>query len=161
MSVRSLRTPSYRLHKPTGQAVVTLCGRDLYLGKFGTRESRADYDRTIGEWLANGRILPRSVSGNGADITRSELLLAFLAWAESYYVKNGRMTGEVAHVRYAIKPVPSRFGNSTGMSWPGISGLSNSRRFARRSSTRGFAGPKLADGSRSLYGGTSGPWRRG
>ncbi len=27
VSVRLLRTPSYRLHKPRGQAVVTLCGR--------------------------------------------------------------------------------------------------------------------------------------
>ena len=111
MSVQSFRTPSYRLHKPTGRAVVTLCGRDLYLGKFGTRESRAEYDRIIAEWLANGRTLPRSVSGNEAHITNSELLLAFLAWAESYYVKNGRMTGEVAHVRYAIKPVRELYGN--------------------------------------------------
>ena len=27
-----VRTPSYRLHKPSGQAVVTLDGRDHYLG---------------------------------------------------------------------------------------------------------------------------------
>ncbi len=31
-----LRVPKYRLHRPTGQAVVTLNGRDTYLGKHGT-----------------------------------------------------------------------------------------------------------------------------
>ena len=111
MSVRTIRTPSYRLHKPTGRAVVTLCGRDLYLGEYGTRESRAEYDRIIGEWLANGRTLSGSGSGNGADVTNSEMLLAFLAWAETYYVKNGRMTNEVFHVRYAIKPIRELYGD--------------------------------------------------
>jgi hypothetical protein len=45
----SVRTPSYRLHKPSGQAVVTLDSRDFYLGKYGSPESRAEYDRLISE----------------------------------------------------------------------------------------------------------------
>jgi integrase len=89
---------------------VTLCGRDLYLGKFGSRESLAEYDRIIAEWLANGRTLLRPVSGKPADVTNNELLGAFLDWAELYYVKNGRMTGEVAHVRYSIKPIRELYG---------------------------------------------------
>src|SRR5262249_10784133 len=105
VSVQSSRTPAYRLHTPTGRAVVTLCDRDFYLGKYGTRESRAEYDRIIAEWLANGRTLPRSGSGKGADVTNNELLLAFHKWAETYYVKHGRITNEVWHVRYAIKPI--------------------------------------------------------
>ncbi len=32
--------PSYRLHKATGQAVVTLSGRFIYLGPHATRLSR-------------------------------------------------------------------------------------------------------------------------
>jgi len=39
------RVPSYRRHKPTGKAVVTLKGRDIYLGKYGSKESRAEYPR--------------------------------------------------------------------------------------------------------------------
>ena len=35
--------PSYRLHKPTGRAVVTIDGRDHYLGKHGTPESLRHY----------------------------------------------------------------------------------------------------------------------
>ena len=37
----ALRVPSYRRHKPTGQAVVTLSGKDHYLGKWNTAASRA------------------------------------------------------------------------------------------------------------------------
>jgi hypothetical protein len=35
-SSRVLRVPSYRRHKPTGQAVVTLNGKDHYLGRWNT-----------------------------------------------------------------------------------------------------------------------------
>lgn len=55
------RVPSYRRHKPTGQAVVTLNGRDLYLGKWNTTASKAEYDRLIAEFLANGRRITNEV----------------------------------------------------------------------------------------------------
>ena len=47
MSATTLRTPSYRHHKPSGQAVVTLDGRDIYLGRYGTPQSRAELDRLL------------------------------------------------------------------------------------------------------------------
>ncbi len=55
---RFTRTPSYRLHKPTGQAAVTLNGRAHYLGRHGSPASRERYDALIAEWLAGGRKLP-------------------------------------------------------------------------------------------------------
>ena len=53
----SARIPKYRLHKPTGLAVVRLNGRDIYLGKHATNESRQRYQQVIAEWLANNRQL--------------------------------------------------------------------------------------------------------
>jgi hypothetical protein len=50
--------PSYRLHKPTGLAVVRLNGQDFYLGRHGEEPGRTEYERLISEWLANGRRLP-------------------------------------------------------------------------------------------------------
>ena len=50
--------PKYRKHKRSGQAIVTLSGKDFYLGPHGTNASKLEYDRLIGEWLANGRQLP-------------------------------------------------------------------------------------------------------
>jgi hypothetical protein len=46
--------PKYRLHKRSGQAYVSLNGRDLYLGAHGSEQSRAEYDRVIAEWLSSG-----------------------------------------------------------------------------------------------------------
>ena len=51
---RSRTVPSYRLHKPSGQAVVTLRTaeggrRDVYLGVYNSPESRAEYGRLIAE----------------------------------------------------------------------------------------------------------------
>ena len=40
--------PKYRRHRPSGQAVVTLSGRDFYLGPYGTKASKLEYDRLIG-----------------------------------------------------------------------------------------------------------------
>ena len=56
----SSRVPSYRRHKPTNQAVVTINGQDVYLGKWNTAASKAEYDRLIAEFLANGRRLSDS-----------------------------------------------------------------------------------------------------
>ena len=51
MSPSAKRTPSYRLHKPSGQAVVRLSGHDHYLGPHNSDLSRREYDRVIAEWL--------------------------------------------------------------------------------------------------------------
>jgi integrase len=54
----SKSVPKYRHHKATGQAIVTLGGRDHYLGRFGSKSSRMLYDRMVSEWLASNRSLP-------------------------------------------------------------------------------------------------------
>jgi hypothetical protein len=46
---RPTRVPSYRLHKPTNQAIVVIRGRMFYLGRYGSTESRAEYTRIIAE----------------------------------------------------------------------------------------------------------------
>lgn len=41
------RAPKYSLHKPTGQAKVTMNGKVTYLGKYRSRESFEAYDRLV------------------------------------------------------------------------------------------------------------------
>jgi len=43
--------PTYRKHRASGQAVVTIDGRCFYLGPWKTKSSKIEYDRIIGEWL--------------------------------------------------------------------------------------------------------------
>src|SRR5262245_33058995 len=91
--------PSYRQHKSTGQAVVTLNGKDIYLGRYGAEESKAEYDRVIAEWLARGRQLPTSDSG----LTINEVILAYIGYASGYYNAGGE-TSEVARIKDAVRP---------------------------------------------------------
>ena len=46
------RSPSYRLHKPPGQAVVTINGKDHYLGPHSSDESDVEYKRLMAESTA-------------------------------------------------------------------------------------------------------------
>jgi hypothetical protein len=107
-------TPSYRLHKPTGQAVVTLNGHDHYLGKHDTAESRELYDRKIAEWLANGRREPirAGAPGDATALTVNELLLAYLRHAQTYYAKDGRPTSQQDRIRLALRPVWELYGRT-------------------------------------------------
>lgn len=79
------RIPSYRRHKPSGQAVLTLNGRDIYLGRWGIKASRAEYERLIGEWLVSGRSIGKVAQGS----TVAELALAYWRHAIAYYRKDG------------------------------------------------------------------------
>jgi integrase len=96
--------PSYRLHKPTGLAVVRLNGKDFYLGQHGTKESRERYDRLLGEWLARGRQLTAPASPSAGGITIAELIAAYWTHAEAYYRKpDGTPTSEPAAIRHALR----------------------------------------------------------
>ena len=75
------RLPKYRRHKATGQAIVTLSGHDYYyLGPYGTKASKIEYDRLVAEWLAQGRQLPGSGT---ADLTVVELCAAIWRYAKT------------------------------------------------------------------------------
>ena len=100
------RVPSYRHHKPTGQAVVTLGGRDIYLGRWNSSQSRHEYDRIIGEWLASGRTLPRPT----ADLMIAELILRFMHFAKGYYRKAGESTSELDEFKQSLRPVRQLYG---------------------------------------------------
>jgi integrase len=96
------RIPSYRHHRPSNQAVVTINGRDIYLGRHGSPESRAEYDRIIGVWMAGGRKLP---ANRGADLTIVELIRDYIKFADTYYVKRGRPTTQARLVKRVLKEV--------------------------------------------------------
>jgi integrase len=107
----SKRTPSYCRHKATGQAVVRIDGKDHYLGKHDTPESRAEYERLVGEWLANGRALPDVTKGGGPSV--NEVLLAYWHWAEQHYCDaDGKPSNELSNMKDALRSLRQLFGHT-------------------------------------------------
>jgi hypothetical protein len=94
------QVPSYCLHKATGQAVVRLNGRDHYLGKCETGESREKYDRLIAEWLANGRQAPAPEN----HLLVGQLVERYLSYAQTYY-KPRRGSSGYTNALDSMKPV--------------------------------------------------------
>src|SRR5574340_12967 len=100
------RVPKYRKHRARGQAVVSLDGRDFYLGPHGTLASRREYDRLIGEWLAAGRTLPR----READLTIAEMAMAYWRFAKGYYQRNGEPTSSMERVKTSLRVLRESYG---------------------------------------------------
>jgi integrase len=90
------RNPKYRKHRASGQAIVTINGRDHYLGPWNAKASREQYDRLVAEWLANGR-RPLSAAQSISDLTVGELIDRFTTHAEGYYRRpDGTATSEIS-----------------------------------------------------------------
>ncbi|MCC6679213.1 MAG: site-specific integrase [Phycisphaerales bacterium] len=77
----SNRVPSYRHHRASGQGIVTLAGKDHYLGKHGSAASRAEYRRLVGEFIANNRQLPPDPQAG--PLTVGELILRHWKYVEA------------------------------------------------------------------------------
>ena len=107
MSISScaLRVPSYRHHKPSGRAVVTLNGKDYYLGSWNTKSSRREYDRLISEWLAAGRPNVQCTDSAGG-ISVAEVLVRFMRYARGYYrTPDGTPSSELHNLKLALRPL--------------------------------------------------------
>ena len=106
------KLPSYCRHKGTGQAVVRIEGRDLYLGAYGSPKSKVRYEAEIARWMATkgSPVLQACVERVPNDDLRvCELILAYMEFANQYYRKNGLATGEVANLKEAARRVTSLY----------------------------------------------------
>jgi len=109
MPLLTRSAPKYRRHKASGRAIVTLNGRDFYLGPHGTKASRREYDRRNAEWLANHRHLPITQSDG---VTIVELAAAYLRYAKSYHQKDGQPTSTMSRVKAAIRFLKELYGHT-------------------------------------------------
>ncbi len=106
MTTRAEKLPSYRLHKPSGQAIVTLNGHVHYLGKHETQASRDTYSRLIVTWLSHGRSLPAEPGGSTQAVSVAAVCDTFLKWAKNTYRDvQGEQSREVANIKLALRPL--------------------------------------------------------
>ncbi len=116
MSRRSGHVPAYRLHKPSGQARVIISGEHIYLGSYGSAESREKYARLIAESAAassgNGADRPPATTTSFPHLSVNELILAYWKFAKTYYAKGGKPTKELACMREALRPLRQLYGHA-------------------------------------------------
>jgi hypothetical protein len=113
----SLRTPSLRRHKPSSLGVVTLNGKDHYLGHWPEDQKnppeavRLAYDQHIAEWLAAGRRLQSDAAEQPEGISVNELILAFWEHAEQHYRhEDGTPTNEISNLRVSLRTLKEMCG---------------------------------------------------
>jgi integrase len=114
--------PHYRLHKQSGQAVVSLpLGdgnyRDILLGTFDTPGSRQEYARVLAEWEGSGQHLRRAVSAV-SDLTVNEVAARFWRHAEQHYRHpDGTTTNELHDFKYSLRPLKHLYGDTPAKSF--------------------------------------------
>jgi integrase len=139
------RVPSYRLHRASGQAVVTLTDattgrrKDRLLGKYNTAASKQEYKRVVLEWEANGRRLADAAPL--ADLTIAELIDRYWQHVESYYRhRDGTATGEVQPMKYALRPLKHLHGQSAACEFGPLA-----LKAVRELMVRGYSHPKFGE----------------
>lgn len=105
------KIPSYLPHPASGQARVRFNGRDIYLGPYGSPESRQAYARFIAENVGNGKP-PTITVPEGERLTIAALVVKYDDFARTYYVKNGVATDEKYAIKAAVAPLVRLYGDT-------------------------------------------------
>jgi integrase len=108
---RKPRVPGYRPHS-SGQARVTLDGKDHLLGPYGSPESREAYRRLVAEYLERkGRFVP--APSGPAPLSVNELILAYYKHAAAYYGFDAEpRRGDAYNLRDALRVVKELYGST-------------------------------------------------
>ncbi len=114
--------PSYLCRKVRGREPQARCrinGKDYYLGPYGSEASRLRYAELIAKFASGIPIDPLAGTNRGTNRgtesddpgpSIAELIVAFLAYAERHYVKNGEPTSEQHCIRAAVRPLRELYG---------------------------------------------------
>lgn len=121
------RPPSYRRHKTTQQAVVSLFGEKVYLGPYGSPRSHARYQEILKKWERHRHQLANEASAvpavpkitaeklrdkrrRGVPITISEVIFVYRGHTHAYYQKNGEVTREAGMIDDALRILRKHYG---------------------------------------------------
>ena len=110
---RKKSPPSYRFHKARNCAVVTIDGRNRYLGPYGSAESHEQYARLIAERFPSGGRCSDAIPRVRTGLTVNQLILRYWReYVEVYYCKNGKLTDRQYHIRAALRSLRKLYGST-------------------------------------------------
>ena len=107
MPARSAVVPKYCLHKPSGRPYVRIRGKVVYVGEYGTDDSKQEYGRVVAEFAARPALPLQQADDK---FTVVELSAAYWDYAQSYYVRNGQSTSQVHIIRQALRAIKELYG---------------------------------------------------
>lgn len=111
------RVPAYSLHKARGLACCKINGRRIYLGKYGSPESREAYAKIVADVLSGQPVEKpapaQQAGGEPGPPSMSVRALAdrYLQHAAAYYRRDGRPTTELGLVENAARRFVELFGD--------------------------------------------------
>ena len=110
--MKAPKVPTYGHHKPTGQARCYVNGKTVYLGKYGSEESRIRFGEIVATVISGIPVDPfvTKSADPASGLTINELVLAFMRHADTHYVKNGEPTSEIHCLRAATIPLFKIYG---------------------------------------------------
>lgn len=110
--MKTAKLPTYGHHKPTGQARCYVNGRTVYLGKYGSEDSRIRFGEIVARVVSGRPVDPfvQKSASPDAGLTIHELVLAFMRHAETHYTKDGKPTSEISVLSLAWKPLVDLYG---------------------------------------------------
>jgi hypothetical protein len=103
------KLPKYSLHKPSGQAKVRYNGKDTYLGRYGSPESKETYAEFVGAIPKRGDSAKPRQLVPGIVLIVGECVELFHEHTQVYYTRDDAPTGEHTTIRYALRPLTRRF----------------------------------------------------
>ena len=103
------RLPKYFLHKPSGHAKTRCGGKDTYLSRYGSPESKEAYARFIASIPKPGDCTRPRQPSPGIPSMVGEVVEHCEQHALWYYSREGIPTGERTTIHYALVPLVKRF----------------------------------------------------
>jgi len=133
--------PKYRKHRASGQAVVTLAGKDHYLGRYNTQSSRMLYKRLVGEWLVSGRPID---STDYESLTITELVGRYWKHAQAFYRRSdGTKTDTADRMRPSLRELRAMYGDLAADEFGPIALKNLQRQFVELGQSRGYVNENI------------------
>ena len=109
----TVRRPKYRHHKARDCAVVTIHGKDHYLGEYDSPSSWEKYHRLVAEWMSRRNTPTPAEAEPDAPLTVTELVAAYWKFVKGHYTKDGKPTSEVDTIKQALRFLRRPYGSTS------------------------------------------------
>ncbi|MGC1272810.1 MAG: site-specific integrase [Planctomycetaceae bacterium] len=105
------KIPAPHHHRASKQVRVCLNGKHHYCGPWDDDESHEKAKRLIADWLMSGAVETAATASRSlGGLSIAGLILAYVAFAESYYVRNGVPTRECDDIKDVLRHVRGCYG---------------------------------------------------